>query len=188
MPGEPTVLRGTGLAPHGPSGLSGSGSAGSSSPEGAGHQCGTVRGVEVQARVWSGLGAGAVCCPQPRVRLSPGWPASSATTPGPQDPELEWEAGWGWRQTRFLGHVWTHSPARPAQGGEGRGLKGGSRAVGASGGPPLFLYLDFVFGWVVVKQMCFSVGNPGPPAAIAVYRCPCPGLCWATGSILSASF
>ena len=67
--------------------------------------------------MWSGLGAGAVCCPQPRVRLSPGWPASSATTPGPQDPELEWEAGWGWRQTRFLGHVWTHSPARPARGG-----------------------------------------------------------------------
>ena len=117
VPGEPTVLRGTELALHGPSGLSGSGSAGSSSPEGAGHQCETVRGAEVQARVWSGLGAGAVCCPQPRVWLSPGWPASSATTLGPQDPEPEWEAGWGWRQTRFLGHVWTHSPARPAPGG-----------------------------------------------------------------------
>lgn len=144
------------------------------------------QGCEVQACVWSGLEAGAVCCPQPCVQLSPGWPVSSATTPGPRDPELEWEAGWGWRQTRFLGHVWTHSPARPARGGPGRGLKGGSRAVGASGGPPLFLYLDF--GWVIVKQTCLSVGNPGPLVAIAVYRCPCPRLCWATASILSSSF
>lgn len=37
--------------------------------------------------------------------------------------------------------------------------------MGASGGPPLFLYLDF--GWVIVKQTCLSVGNPGPT------RCHC---------------
>ena len=93
---------------------------------------------------------------------------------GPQDPEPEWEAGWGWRQTRFLGHVWTHSPARPAPGGWGRGLKGGSRAVGASGGPPLFLYLNVNGSTSVpLPRLCFGVprlktSSVSPPLSVTL--------------------
>ena len=82
-PGEPPVLRDTGLAPRGPSGLSEGGLAWSCCPEGTGHPCGTVQGAEMRACIWSGPGAGAVCRLQPRVQLSPGRPVPLASTPGP---------------------------------------------------------------------------------------------------------
>ena len=77
-------------------------------------------------------------------------------------------------------------PGQACLGRVGKRPQGRIQSCGCQCWACLFLYLDFVFGWVVVKQMCFLLGNPGPP--VAVYRCPFPGLCCATASILSASF
>lgn len=57
----------------------------------------------------------AMCAAKPRVA------GVLSHHAGPRDPELEWEARMGLLAvgTRFLGHVWTHSPARPARGGPG---------------------------------------------------------------------
>lgn len=150
-PGEPPVLGDPGLTPHGSSGPSESGSAWCCRPERTGHPCGTVQGAEMQACIWSGPGAGAVCRLQPRVQLSPGRPVPSASTPGPG-------AGAGSRTGLALDRVLrlplALQPSQACPGRAGERPEGRILSCECQAGPCLFLCLGF--GWFLV----FLSGKP----------------------------